>query len=1357
MARFCCQECSQFFSAEIRDGVTVRCTNCGTPVADPASKALPEEGTQTWQPDPATATATARDGTGTSVGGGGEKYVKIKAGDELRGFRIEEMIGAGAMAVVYRAIQLSLNRVVAIKILPRRFANNPLFVQQFDSETAMLASLNHPNIINIIDRGREGETYFFAMEFVEGTTLRDLMRSGRVPPEFMVKIFRQCGEALKCAHSKGIIHRDIKPANVMLNDQSNVKIADFGVAGIMAKGQQDKNAKRRVMGTPGYMSPEQQIDVAHTDGRSDIFSLGAVMYQVLTGKLPEKLPPDPPSKVNAKADSRLDPIVLKCLREHPEDRYQDAGEFLDVLGAYGAQLTRIGEVCPKCKAENPVTEKACLKCGADLSGLFDVCPDCGAENRRDVAICTGCGVDLQTLRQKVSVMITKRQERSADLVADGRYDEAIAGLQPIMRVKGKIYDRARAQAEHTIAMYTQQRMAQSQELLQQGQAQMAQGDVPGAIETWRSIPADSLPGVAPAALIKKAMATMAQCEALLKKANGLLAARRHEEAAAILAKVGPAWPQCPGLGEAQYQLQALQQTEQLIEYELGEVERLMAEGKYAEAKEAMDFAKASVPDHPRIKQKLQEIELQEKQQRLTDLANQAVENQEKGRYRRAARQWQTAAELFGDSNPRKAQLLENARSARQLAEEHGEAEEKDLPLLEEGSAQEESAGPKVAVRKQAETGGRKRTLLITGLVVLVLAIVAGVPAGLYLMQSQPDPEPPPPPPPNGENGGSKPGPKDPNPIPPKVPTDDYFTENFDEGEAVYWEFSKGEWTVQRAEGRRFLRGIATGADGAAAHKYFDKQDVGVEAWVHVDVSTPAPDGSDPSVALSVRRKGDSSVELRVSHTKDGAVARVNIIVAGSAVKQSDPVRLGPGEFEGTIRLDAIGDAVAGRVDGKLIATLYDLPSQVVRSGKAALTCSYCRARWDDVNLGPPKAANIPGDVKPPPPPPPPPPTLDPVTKAKAAPGVSGLVMTEYALTLAQSFNENASGWHAGIGPWERLPRGRYGFKRAASGAGFSTLGVFADVEVEARAISGNYGNNSKDKSFGLLARYKDAKNFIFFGIAGLGKKEWTVRLVASKDGKKTSLNVPGGPYALPGGNIPLRLVVKGQEACGYVNGKPVLVCRDLSDCAPGGGRAGLNIGRLPASFDSARVKVLQTGRPARLGSDTPGAVRLDVPARVKAEPVDPPALLKLGDCGATYVMLKDIEALSSKMTIRMKLVDSGEYPALSMCAAARPDDVSFVTTEIGKGGSVRVRLARTVSNRGEKDTRVYMGMPLFKINPNEPLTVSLSLSPKTFACSIADKTLTYTPGSLPLTTQPGGIGFRVTDMAVVIETVDVEL
>ncbi|MDP6439778.1 MAG: protein kinase, partial [Candidatus Brocadiia bacterium] len=777
----------------------------------------------------------------------------------------------------------------------------------------------------------------------------------RIDSEFMVKIFRQCGEALKYAHSKGIIHRDIKPANIMLDDQSNVKIADFGVAGIIATAQQSKRTKRWVVGTPGYMAPEQQIDVVHTDQRSDIFSLGAVLYQVLTRKLPEVLPPEPPSKVNTDVDPRLDSLVLKCLQEGPGERFQNAEEFLEALEAYHVEVTRVGEVCPACKSENPVTQKTCQKCGADLSELFDVCPDCGADNRRDVDICVGCGVNLTTVREKIAVMIAKRREKARALAASGQYEEAAEILKIVLQVRGKLYERARALAERAIEKYAQQRAARCQKDLQKGQALADRGDLPGAIETWRGIPAEAVPDGNPAELIRKAEETMAECEGLVKQAGELLAGRQHQEASALLAKVEAAWARCPGLAEARGQLETVQQAEQVIEYGLSEVDRLMTEGDYAGAREALEFSQSSAPDDPRMQQKFQEIDLKERQSNLNGLVATAKAMQQQGWHLAAARGFRQAAELLDDSDPTKAQLLERAGREREKARPE---EEPAAPMAGE------QARRQVVMRTRLGAGEqqRKRTILILALVAAAVAAIVGGAILVSLLGSAPEPL-----------GSGEPPLANVIPPPEPPPAERYFTEDFDEGAAQYWEFAGGDWNVLlEADGGVFVSD-AFDRRKVAEHRWYGEQEVGAEAWV---AAAPAQSGS-ADVAPSVRRVGEgTALELRVLRTASGAEARLSAMVGGRPVKQTDPFPLSTGAdgvFEGTLRIDAAGDAAAARVDGELVGVLLDLPEELVRAGRAALEAAYCRARWDDVVLAGAVEGNIPTQWPLPPPPPPPPP------------------------------------------------------------------------------------------------------------------------------------------------------------------------------------------------------------------------------------------------------------------------------------------------------------------------------------------------------------------------------------------------
>jgi predicted Ser/Thr protein kinase len=240
---------------------------------------------------------------------------------------ILEVLGQGGMGVVYKARQRHLNRLVAVKILPPSVGRDPAFAERFAREAQALAQLNHPNIVQVYDFGRTDEFFYFLMEYVDGVNLRALIRDGKLQPEQALKIVPQICEALQFAHDEGIVHRDIKPENILIDKKGRVKIADFGLAKLVGRPAHELSltGTGQLMGTLGYMAPEQ-LQEAHTvDHRADIYSLGVVFYEMLTGRLPIGRF-DPPSK-KVHVDVRLDEIVLRSLESEPERRYQHASEL----------------------------------------------------------------------------------------------------------------------------------------------------------------------------------------------------------------------------------------------------------------------------------------------------------------------------------------------------------------------------------------------------------------------------------------------------------------------------------------------------------------------------------------------------------------------------------------------------------------------------------------------------------------------------------------------------------------------------------------------------------------------------------------------------------------------------------------------------------------------------------------------------------------------------------------------------------------------------------------------------------------------------------------------------------------------
>ena len=240
---------------------------------------------------------------------------------------ILELLGQGGMGAVYKARQRQLDRLVALKILSPQLVQDAAFAERFVREARSLARLNHPRIISVYDFGKtEAGLFYFIMELIDGTDLRRVIQAGQLSPPEALTIVPQICEALQYAHDEGIVHRDIKPENILLDKKGRVKIADFGLAKLLGRPASVYTLTRagQRMGTPHYMAPEQIEHPHQVDHRADIYSLGVVFYEMLTGELPLGRFPPPSQKVYI--DVRLDEVVLKTLEKEPQRRYQHASE-----------------------------------------------------------------------------------------------------------------------------------------------------------------------------------------------------------------------------------------------------------------------------------------------------------------------------------------------------------------------------------------------------------------------------------------------------------------------------------------------------------------------------------------------------------------------------------------------------------------------------------------------------------------------------------------------------------------------------------------------------------------------------------------------------------------------------------------------------------------------------------------------------------------------------------------------------------------------------------------------------------------------------------------------------------------------
>ena len=363
---------------------------------------------------------------------------------------IEEFLGQGGMARVYRGKQANLDRYVAIKVLPPYYAADPAFVERFKLEAKAMARLSHPNIVTVHDAGEENGRLFIIMEYIGGGTLKDRMRSAMTLRE-ITRVVHEVASALTYAHAQSVVHRDVKPVNVLMDTTGRAVLSDFGIAKVLATSAAITHAGAGV-GTPEYMSPEQCRGGGSVDARSDIYALGVMLYELLTGRTPfvadnytalahahiYEAPP-PPSQLNPRISPAVQSVILKALEKNPADRFQKATELAGALEQAVAAQTPVPAsserksappapgggsaqaayeqlapqapgtlLCPRCHQPNAPQLRFCSACGQPLAPGLQApraayqqptdswvnCPQCHAPNPGINRYCTSCGHSL---------------------------------------------------------------------------------------------------------------------------------------------------------------------------------------------------------------------------------------------------------------------------------------------------------------------------------------------------------------------------------------------------------------------------------------------------------------------------------------------------------------------------------------------------------------------------------------------------------------------------------------------------------------------------------------------------------------------------------------------------------------------------------------------------------------------------------------------------------------------------------------------------------------------------------------------------------------------------------------------------
>lgn len=266
---------------------------------------------------------------------------------QIPGYKVMGKLGSGAMAVVYKAKQLSLDRIVAIKVLPKKFVQKSDYVERFYKEGRLAAKLNHNNIVQAIDVGEVGGLYYFVMEYVEGKTLYDDLSKGKVFDEReAIDITIQVAKALAHAHAQGLVHRDVKPKNIMINKDGVVKLADMGLARETSDIKAAKHEQGKAFGTPYYIAPEQIRGEMDVDGRVDIYSLGGTLFHMVTGRVPFeattpsevmkkhlKEPLVPPDHINTALSTGISEVIEVMMAKNKEERYRTMEDAIADLEA----------------------------------------------------------------------------------------------------------------------------------------------------------------------------------------------------------------------------------------------------------------------------------------------------------------------------------------------------------------------------------------------------------------------------------------------------------------------------------------------------------------------------------------------------------------------------------------------------------------------------------------------------------------------------------------------------------------------------------------------------------------------------------------------------------------------------------------------------------------------------------------------------------------------------------------------------------------------------------------------------------------------------------------------------------------
>ncbi|HIA19137.1 MAG TPA: hypothetical protein EYN70_06910 [Planctomycetaceae bacterium] len=383
-------------------------------------------------------------------------------------YKIQETLGKGGMGVVLRALDTRLNRPVAIKRVLGEMARSKKALSRFLTEAQAIASLNHFNIVQIYDYGHDAEGPFIIMELVEGESLQQKLKAGPLAIDEAIEMACQLCDGLAIAHEQGIVHRDIKPANILLTGRGEPKLTDFGLAR-QETADHGQTKTGVVLGTIDFMPPEQRRDATATDARSDLWSLAATIYQMITGSSPKVIRLD-------QIPANIAPVLGKMLEEIPDKRYATAADFKTALREGVATVTTTvsaelsAGVCPACQAPNDVGRKFCRGCGNSLQLQ---CLQCKATLPAWEVFCGECGTNQENLRQSLQAKFDGILQQAEQQFSHLKFDTALSLLAPVLECDHEFAAETIKRAE-TLAARIGAEQQRQQQLIDQVQQLAAQ-------------------------------------------------------------------------------------------------------------------------------------------------------------------------------------------------------------------------------------------------------------------------------------------------------------------------------------------------------------------------------------------------------------------------------------------------------------------------------------------------------------------------------------------------------------------------------------------------------------------------------------------------------------------------------------------------------------------------------------------------------------------------------------------------------------------------------------------------------------------------------------------------------------------